>query len=62
MSPATLSKKQLEDLLNILNERFENNMTHHEGLAWADVRVGLVRKDGALWSVNEMERTGGEPD
>ncbi|MDR3698453.1 MAG: DUF4256 domain-containing protein [Candidatus Sulfopaludibacter sp.] len=62
MSPATLSKKQREELLKILNERFENNMTRHEGLEWADLRARLVRKDGALWSLNEMERTGGEPD
>ena len=62
MSSATLSKKQREELLTILKERFEHNMTRHEGLEWADLRARLVRKDGALWSLNEMERTGGEPD
>ncbi len=62
MSPATLSKKQREELLEKLKERFENNMTRHEGLKWADLRAWLVRKGGVLWSLHEMERTGGEPD
>jgi hypothetical protein len=58
----TLSKEQREKLLRALKERFEKNMTRHEGLAWADLQARLVRKSGPLWSLSEMERTGGEPD
>ena len=62
MSPATLSKEQREELLKALKERFEKNMKRHEGLDWADLQARLVRKSGALWSLSEMERTGGQPD
>jgi hypothetical protein len=62
MSTTTLSKQQREDLLQALKERFEKNMTRHKGLKWADVLATLVRKSGPLWSLSEMERTGGEPD
>ena len=62
MSPATLSKEQRDGLLKALKERFEKNMKRHEGLAWAELQTRLMRKSGALWSVHEMERTGGEPD
>jgi hypothetical protein len=62
MCPATLSKEQRKELLKVLKERFEKNIKRHEDLEWADVEARLVRKNGALWSLNEMERTGGEPD
>jgi hypothetical protein len=58
MPTATLSKKQREELLEALKRRFEKNMKRHEGLTWTD----LVQNSGALWSLSEMERTGGEPD
>ena len=49
-----------EELLNVLKERFEKNMSRHKGLEWAKVQARL--KGEKLWSLNEMERTGGEPD
>jgi hypothetical protein len=57
-----LSPKQRADLLDALKARFENNLDRHEGLAWADVQVKLEANPEKLWSLNEMERTGGEPD
>ena len=62
MSTVTISKEQREDLLSALKQRFEKNMTRHEGLEWADLKPGLYGKAGPLWSLSEMERTGGEPD
>jgi hypothetical protein len=62
MSAATISKEQREELLKTLKGRFEKNMKRHEDLEWSDVQARLVRKSGALWSLSEMERTGGEPD
>ena len=62
MSTATISKEQRENLLKALKARFEKNMKRHEGLEWSDLLARLVRKSGALWSLSEMERTGGEPD
>ena len=61
------SKKQLspslrEELLNILKARFEKNKNRHKGLEWAAIQVKLEANDGKLWSLNEMEMTGGEPD
>lgn len=57
-----LSPKQREDLLEALQERFEKNMSRHKGLEWAKVKAKLEANDGKLWSLSEMERTGGEPD
>lgn len=57
-----LSKKQREELLEVLKERFEKHTKRHEGISWTDVQARLVRKGAALWSLSEMERTGGEPD
>jgi hypothetical protein len=57
-----LSPKQREELLKALKARFEKNMNRHEGLEWAQVQARLEADAGKLWSVNEMERTGGEPD
>jgi len=57
-----LSPEQREQLLRALKARFEKNMNRHEGLAWAQVQIKLEASAEKLWSLNEMERTGGEPD
>src|SRR6202043_363956 len=57
-----LSPKQREELLATLKARFEKNMNRHKGLDWAKVRAKLEANTEKLWSLNEMERTGGEPD
>lgn len=53
---------QREDLLSTLQARFESHMNRHQGLVWADVQARLEAHPEKLWSLNEMERTGGEPD
>ena len=62
MAKGTLSKKQREEILGTLKARFEKNMNRHTGLAWAQVQAKLEASDEKLWSLSEMERTGGEPD
>src|SRR5579862_7255037 len=62
MSNVTLPTKQRDELLRALKARFEKNMKRHKGLAWAEVEAKLEANPGKLWSLNEMERTGGEPD
>jgi hypothetical protein len=57
-----LSPKQREELLGALKARFEKNMSRHQGLVWAKVLARLEAKAEKLWSLAEMERTGGEPD
>ncbi len=57
-----LSAKQSEELLRALKARFEKNMNRHKGLEWAKVQAKLEANTEKLWSLNEMERTGGEPD
>jgi hypothetical protein len=57
-----LSPEQREDLLGALKARFEKNMNRHKGLEWAEVQGKLEVNAEKLWSLNEMERTGGEPD
>ncbi|MGB9119440.1 MAG: DUF4256 domain-containing protein [Candidatus Angelobacter sp.] len=57
-----LSPKQREELLKALKARFEKNMDRHKGLEWAKVQAKLEAHAEKLWSLNEMERTGGEPD
>ncbi|HZQ21583.1 MAG TPA: DUF4256 domain-containing protein [Terriglobales bacterium] len=57
-----LSKKQCEELLRALKDRFEKNMNRHKGLAWASVQAKLEANPEKLRSLHEMERTGGEPD
>ncbi|HEY1525977.1 MAG TPA: DUF4256 domain-containing protein [Candidatus Angelobacter sp.] len=57
-----LSPKQREELLKALKARFEKNMDRHQGLEWAQVQAKLEANAEKLWSLNEMERTGGEPD
>lgn len=57
-----LSPEQCEDLLRTLKVRFEKNSNRHEGLEWAEVQARLEADPDKLWSLHEMERTGGEPD
>ena len=57
-----MSPKQREELLRALKARFEKNMNRHNGLEWAKVQAKLEANTEKLWSLNEMERTGGEPD
>jgi uncharacterized protein DUF4256 len=57
-----LSPKQREELLTALKTRFEKNLNRHKGLDWAKVQARLEANAEKLWSLNEMERTGGEPD
>jgi hypothetical protein len=61
-SKKKLSAEQREELLGALQARFEKNMSRHKGLAWAQVKAKLEAKAEKLWSLHEMERTGGEPD
>jgi hypothetical protein len=57
-----LSAQQREELLRTLKARFEKNMNRHKGLEWATVQAKLEADIEKLWSLHEMERTGGEPD
>ena len=57
-----MKAKQQEELLRALKARFEKNMNRHKGLEWAKVQAKLEANPEKLWSLNEMERTGGEPD
>jgi hypothetical protein len=57
-----LSTEQREELLRVLKARFEKNMNRHKGLEWSKVVAKLEPNAEKLWSLNEMERTGGEPD
>ncbi|OJE40230.1 hypothetical protein BAQ47_00435 [Bacillus tropicus] len=57
-----LPVEQREELLKVLQARFEKSMNRHEGLEWAKVEVKLNANPEKLWSLNEMEVTGGEPD
>ncbi|MEJ7847395.1 MAG: DUF4256 domain-containing protein [Pyrinomonadaceae bacterium] len=57
-----MSQEHREELLSELKVRFEENMNRHEGLNWGDVQVKLEANAAKLWSLGEMEMTGGEPD
>lgn len=57
-----LSPKQRDELLRALKARFEKNLNRHKGLEWAKVQAKLEAYTEKLWSLNEMERTGGDPD
>jgi hypothetical protein len=57
-----LSAEQREELLRTLKARFEKNVNRHQGLEWAKVQAKLEANVEKLWSLSEMERTGGEPD
>ena len=56
------STKHRQELLNTLRARFEKNINRHKGLEWAKIQGKLEANTEKLWSLNEMERTGGEPD
>ena len=62
MSKKELSQSQREELLGILKARFVKNMSRHKGIEWAKVQAKLEANVGKLWSLNEMEKTDGEPD
>ena len=62
MPKSKLSAEQREELLRALKLRFEKNMNRHQGLEWSAVQAKLKANTEKLWSLNEMERTGGEPD
>jgi hypothetical protein len=57
-----LSSEQRDELLKALKARFEKNMDRHKGLEWSKVEAKLGARTEKLWSLNEMERSGGEPD
>lgn len=57
-----LSAKQAQELLSTLKARFEKNMHRHKGAVWAKIEKKLEARPEKLWSLNEMEATGGEPD
>jgi len=62
MTKRELLPEQREELLQTLKARFEKNMSRHTGLEWADVQAKLEANPEKLWSLHEMEETGGEPD
>lgn len=61
-SKKELSPRQREELLGVLKARFEEHMSRHKGLDWTKLRAKLEASPQKLWSLNEMEQTGGEPD
>jgi hypothetical protein len=58
----SLSAEQKNKLLETLQNRFEKNMKRHKGLVWKDIEAKIKKSSKKLWSLSEMERTGGEPD
>lgn len=58
----TLSAVEREDILETLKSRFEANKSRHKGLKWSSIQARLEDQPQKLWSLSEMERTGGEPD
>lgn len=61
-SKKNLTTEESENILVVLKLRFDKNMDRHRGLGWAGLASKLKEDAGKLWSLNEMERTGGEPD
>ena len=59
---AKLSTERVEELLKILKGRFEKNQNPHKDLQWEKIQARLESEPDKLWSLNEMEQTGGEPD
>lgn len=57
-----LSASERDELIKLLNVRFHKNASRHKGVEWAKVEARLVKEPEKLWSLNEMEKTGGEPD
>ncbi|GIV86984.1 MAG: hypothetical protein KatS3mg054_1013 [Chloroflexus sp.] len=62
MNHQELAPEQRDKILDILKDRFEKNLNRHEGLEWARIQARLEMYPEKLWALNEMERTGGEPD
>jgi hypothetical protein len=62
MPKNTLFPKQQDELFKTLKARFEKHMNRHKGMTWAKVQAALEKNAEALWSLYEMEQTGGEPD
>lgn len=62
MAKNTLTPEQRNELLQTLQLRFEKNKNRHAGMDWMDVQIKLEAQPQKLWSLHEMERTGGEPD
>src|SRR5947208_2496247 len=58
----SLTSSRKKELLHILEARFRKNRERHKNISWDDVLVRLENKSEKLWSINEMEKTGGEPD
>lgn len=61
-SNKNLQSEHCAELFKILKKRFEQNMNRHKGLVWAEIQKKLESDTEKLWSLNEMEKTGGEPD
>jgi hypothetical protein len=57
-----LSPRQQEQLLSVLEQRFKKNTDRHKALTWSKVLARLISKPDKLWSLHQMESTGGEPD
>ena len=57
-----LAPEQSEELLKLLKTRFEKNSKRHKGIDWEKVEAKLIKSTDVVWTLNEMERTGGEPD
>lgn len=57
-----LSSEQADEILKTVKARFEKNLHRHKGLEWANILVKLEMNPGKLWTISEMDRTGGEPD
>ena len=57
-----LSKEQVDVLLTVIQSRFEKNMNRHEGIEWDKIQARLEKNPEKLWSLHQMEETGGEPD
>jgi len=62
MTKNILSAEQSKALISTLKSRFEKNMNRHKGLEWGKIQLKLETNNEKLWSLSEMERTGGEPD
>jgi len=62
LTQQTLSSEQCDALLKTLEKRFNKNMHRHEGIEWGHIQAKLEANKDKLWSLNEMEQTGGEPD
>src|SRR3979411_2203815 len=62
MANVTITQRKSDEILTVLKDRFKKNMNRHKGLEWAKVQAKLEVNAEKLWSLHEMERSGGEPD